>query len=280
MDSRSALVCARPTAPSTLISFKKIIRIQATSSVSSLPEGSELVSVHIVLQDGGIEFHSEISEFYRNTLGLFLLKPARKDSAGAQFFYPEEVLKQVSTGPCDGILTAPQQEACSSEADLSKNLASLRGKKVKKLGDVLVDHGLISLGQLDEALTAQAGNQNVRLGEWLVQKGWVSVDDLQRSILRKMGYFPVDVEKFPASPDLLKMLPYRDALSLGALPLCRVDGGVAVVIDNPLMFALSGRLQNYFGPKIHHVIPLRHTTEFLIKRFYANLDLTGPTWFD
>lgn len=280
MDSRSVLVCARPSAPSTLISFKQIIRIQAASSEGSPLQRSDLVSVNIALQNGSIESHGEISEFYRNALGLFLLRPARKGASGVQFFYPEEILKQVSMGACAGIVPKPQLEVCSNASDLQQKLASLRGKKIQKLGDVLVDHGLISLGQLDEALTAQAGNRSVRLGEWLVQKGWVSVDDLQKSILRKMGYVTVDVERFPASPELLKALPYRDALSMGALPLCRVDGGVAVVIDNPLMFSLGGRLHHYFGAKIHHVIPSRHTTDFLIKRFYSNLDLAGPTWFD
>ncbi|MDR2340072.1 MAG: hypothetical protein LBF40_08070, partial [Deltaproteobacteria bacterium] len=80
-----------------------------------------------------------------------------------------------------GILTvAPQPQRPASAG------ASFAAKP-KKLGEILVEKGLISEGDLGGLIQAQKTARNVRLGEILIQDGFITQEELDEALRRQQG---------------------------------------------------------------------------------------------
>ncbi len=103
-----------------------------------------------------------------------------------------------------------------------------------KLGAMLVESGLVSQSQIDEALQhqQQAGG---RLGEVLVGSGLVSEDDLVHALAGQMHLAVVDLRAVTPSPAAVGLLPRDFIVRHRLLPL-RLDdnGGLVVAMTNPL----------------------------------------------
>ena len=95
-----------------------------------------------------------------------------------------------------------------------------------KLGEVLVQAGLIDDSQLEAAVGEQSRWGN-RLGETLVQLGYVTEPELVRTLSRHYGIPGVHLEGKQIEPDVLALLPVEVAEEYRCLPLFkkRVSGG-------------------------------------------------------
>ena len=95
-----------------------------------------------------------------------------------------------------------------------------------KLGEILVQAGLIDETQLEAAVSEQSRWGN-RLGETLVQLGYVTEPELVRILSRHYGIPGVHLEGKQIEPDVLALLPVEVAEDYRCLPLFRkrVSGG-------------------------------------------------------
>jgi hypothetical protein len=74
-----------------------------------------------------------------------------------------------------------------------------RGKMARRVGEFLVDKGIISLAQLDEALDLQRDNRDRLIGEILVTMGALSKEDLVMSLemyLMETDVLPTHVDEW------------------------------------------------------------------------------------
>jgi type IV pilus assembly protein PilB len=103
-----------------------------------------------------------------------------------------------------------------------------------KLGAMLIESGLVTQLQIDEALQRQqqAGG---RLGEVLVSSGLVSEDDLVRALAGQMHLAVVDLRAVTPSPAAVGLLP-RDFVVRHRLLPVRLDddGSLIIAMTNPL----------------------------------------------
>lgn len=98
-----------------------------------------------------------------------------------------------------------------------------------RLGDLLVDAGVISADQLTDALreTARSGH---RLGETLVVKGWCTEADLANALARQISVPRATEADLKAPADGIgALIPVAYARRYGVAPL-RVDPGGALVL--------------------------------------------------
>lgn len=116
----------------------------------------------------------------------------------------------------------------------------------RKLGEILVDLGHISLGQLEEALQEQQSSGGL-LGEVLVRLGYIDANQLAQA---RAGQYDVDYEKVtPESvqPEAVARVPANMAKTLNALPLRIEDNKLVVAMMNPLDVDAIDDLQRYTG---------------------------------
>ncbi len=101
-----------------------------------------------------------------------------------------------------------------------------------RIGKLLIDEGLITNDQLQEALREQqAGNEFV--GTILVQKGWISEEQLQDALIRQTGAPPIDLDAVNFDPELASIVPVALARRARCIPVKKTGTVLHVAMQNP-----------------------------------------------
>ncbi|WP_369600978.1 ATPase, T2SS/T4P/T4SS family [Hahella sp. SMD15-11] len=106
-------------------------------------------------------------------------------------------------------------------------------KKKLRLGDLLVQKGLITEEQLMQALAEQK-KQGQKLGRTLVQMGLVEEDALLNVLSDQLGIPFVDLKHFQFNPDLVQRLPEHLARRYRAIILSEEQGALLVGMSDPM----------------------------------------------
>jgi type IV pilus assembly protein PilB len=124
----------------------------------------------------------------------------------------------------------PAGRPTSGEPPSSPLLAARR-----RLGDVLVDSGLITPEQLDLALEHQRSTPGPRrrLGQVVVDLGLASERDVAECLANLLGLKMVDLSKTVPAPDAVRMLPRAIAERTRVLVLDRSSSGLTVAAADP-----------------------------------------------
>jgi len=89
---------------------------------------------------------------------------------------------------------------------------------IKRLGELLVEAGLITPAQLQSAITHQKIARG-RLGSNLVALGYITEEILMDFLSHQTGVPQVDVRDLVVPPEVLKLVPYRLADQFTVLPV-------------------------------------------------------------
>ena len=137
---------------------------------------------------------------------------------------------------------------------------------VKPLGEILVDLGYVTQGDVDEALNKQRAGGG-RLEDTLVQSGKISPDMLARSLAMQLG-FPFVEENVQVDPYAVSLVPEATARRYTAMPV-RLEGNTLVVAmkDPRHVFALDD-IQLITGREIQPAVATEETLTRLLTRFY------------
>jgi MshEN domain len=125
-----------------------------------------------------------------------------------------------------------------SPPDTSENvLAELIAERVRQarpepLGALLSEAGLLDAGEVDFAL-ARARIEGKRLGEILIEYGLVSSTDVIRVVAAQRGLPFFDIGSLAVDPAAAKLLPIEFARSLRTLPIGFVRGLPVVAMADP-----------------------------------------------
>jgi type IV pilus assembly protein PilB len=108
-----------------------------------------------------------------------------------------------------------------------------------RIGDILLEHGLLDEEQLSHAIEVQQ-SKGGRLGQILLDEGLVSPVALLRSLASQFGVELVDLEDEPIDPDAVSAIPPAMARRHRALPIRWEGETLVVAMGNPAdLFALD-----------------------------------------
>jgi Type II secretion system (T2SS), protein E, N-terminal domain len=116
-----------------------------------------------------------------------------------------------------------------------------------QLGSLLVEKGLITDVQLDEALAYRRLNGGL-LGETLVRLGFVFEDDLARTLAEQAGVPFLNLDATPVDRYAAGTIPRSLGETLPALPVrFTPEGGLVIAVADPTDETLLPRLQTAIG---------------------------------
>ncbi|HLG01565.1 MAG TPA: ATPase, T2SS/T4P/T4SS family [Acidimicrobiia bacterium] len=101
-----------------------------------------------------------------------------------------------------------------------------------QLASLLLEDGLITEDQLDDALALQQGSGQ-SLGRVLVDRGVISEVDLVRTLARQIGLDFVDLDDYAVDSSVSSLIPEAVAKRHQALPIGWEDGRLVVAMANP-----------------------------------------------
>src|SRR5437660_12271756 len=111
-------------------------------------------------------------------------------------------------------------QSTMSEGDVS---VTSRMRKSKKLGEILVEKGLITRDQLEQALEQQSRTDHL-LGRVLIDLGVVKEPDLMAALAGQVGVRFVDLAATTIDPSAAMLIPQSVARRCRAIPLAHGDG--------------------------------------------------------
>lgn len=102
----------------------------------------------------------------------------------------------------------------------------------KRLGEILVAGGVITIEQLEEGLRLQK-TLGLRLGETLIQQNIVTEDDILRTMQSQLKLPVIDLNRVVLADSVLKMLPENVVRKYSVLPVEIQNGQLLVATSDP-----------------------------------------------
>ena len=143
--------------------------------------------------------------------------------------------------------------------------------KKLRLGEVLLEQGMLSEDQLNAAL-AQQKSTGTMLGEVLVSEGVISPAVLVRSLARCLGVPGCHLRHGLIDPGLLSLIGAEEAERLKALPMFKVHDALTVAMAEPQLLPTIDRLRRLTGCRIRPVLALESNILEYVRK-YASGDV-------
>lgn len=103
----------------------------------------------------------------------------------------------------------------------------------KKLGELLVESGIITKSQLDKALELQK-EQGGLIGEVLVQLKFTTEEDIAKMLTAQYGFAYLPLANYEIDSGLIKLIPERVARQYCLIPIDKIASTLTIAMSNPL----------------------------------------------
>lgn len=146
------------------------------------------------------------------------------------------------------------------------------GKKAKRLGDFLVETGLITEEQLKKALEYQK-RTGERLGQALIKLGYITEQDIIGALEFQLGIPQVALYNYSLNPALIKSIPETLIKRHKIIPLKQEGNRLTVAMADPLNVVAIDDLRLATNLDIIPVIASEREIDAVINRFFGAIDL-------
>jgi MSHA biogenesis protein MshE len=140
-----------------------------------------------------------------------------------------------------------------------------------RLGDLLVQQGLITALQLDEALVAQRSTGR-KLGRVFIDNGWVNEVQIAQALARQLRAPYLDLAKRSVRPEVARLLPEVQARRLRAMVLDETPAGVRVGMADPTDLTAYDEISRIVRRDIELIVVAESQLLGAIDRSYRNTE--------
>ena len=252
-----------PGAAEATVPFGRVRRLVLTAPLRPAPQaaGAPMERVPSAAQErdyrlqakDGKAIAGRTAGYVVTDAGLYLYTPLDEERALQRLFVPRSAYTGCEFGPSAEEVAA--ERWISTREDLLQAIDRQQRMAVLRIGDALLNLGLVTPRQVDRALAEQRGD--VPLGQMLVDAGLISKPDLDTALAHKMGYPLVDLTRFPLDLDVVRMLPLKLATQSMALPLMVHRERLVVAVDRPQRIEKLHQFHVFTGKRLVPVLASR-----------------------
>jgi len=150
----------------------------------------------------------------------------------------------------------------------------------KPLGEILIEKGAITEGELQEALNEQSQDGSRRLGEILMDLGHVDQEDVNSALAEQMGIEEVDLAEAEIDRDVIERVPRDMANLYKILPVDMADGAMRVALSDPTNFNAVDSLSMFLGCDVVPVLVKKQQLRDALERYYQIMDQSIETMLE
>lgn len=125
-------------------------------------------------------------------------------------------------------------------------------KDQRKLGQILVEQGMITSRQLEEALHEQKRTGRF-ISEILVSRGEASEEQIAQSLSQQLGFAFVNLSEMSIEPKAKELIPEEICNKFTAIPIFIVQDTLTVAMSNPLDVQAIDEIQSASGYRVRPV---------------------------
>ncbi len=138
----------------------------------------------------------------------------------------------------------------------------------KRLGDLLVESGLISEEQLNSTLRRKSADE--KLGDALLREGYITEQQLIEVLEFQLGIPHINIFQYPIDPDVIQLVPKELAKRHYAMPIRRDKNKLLVAMADPMDYFAIEELRMATG---YHIEPAIATKDELFRTITKYYDL-------
>lgn len=139
----------------------------------------------------------------------------------------------------------------------------------KRLGDLLLNIGLITQEQLDQALETQKETKK-RLGTVLIESGFLTEHQLIEALELQLGIEFVDLSKTVVPPEMAQILSRNIAKKYGVVPVRLDRDTLYLAMSDPLNFVAIEEVKTATRKKVVPMIATAEAVERAVMTLYGN----------
>lgn len=141
--------------------------------------------------------------------------------------------------------------------------------KTKRLGDLLIDAGLIKQEELEKALGIQKFTGK-KLGELLIDEGFVKESQIIEVLEFQLGIPHLDLEKYFINPEMPRLISEKLARRHVLIPVIKERGNLIVAMADPLNIFAIDDIKIATGMEVIPAISTKENIENAINRYYGS----------
>ena len=123
----------------------------------------------------------------------------------------------------------------------------------KKLGEILLESGLVTATQLQAALAEQKVTGE-KIGEILIKKGWITHEELERSLVTQSGISKFNLSGYIIEPQVIEYVPEEFARKYKLIPVFVVENTLTVAMLDPSNVYIIDELERMTKLKVEPVL--------------------------
>lgn len=138
----------------------------------------------------------------------------------------------------------------------------------KRLGEILIDAGVLTEGDLNKALAMQH-ESGKRLGEVLVTEGFTSEQQIMEAVKRQLSIQSIDLKRITVKQEIIDIVPDNIARKHEIIPVDFINGQLLIAMSDPLNYFAIEDVKRATGYVVKTAISLRSDILNNIEKYYG-----------
>jgi type IV pilus assembly protein PilB len=139
----------------------------------------------------------------------------------------------------------------------------------KRLGEILIDSGLISDDQLGHALS-QLKTSGLKLGEYLIQKGNLSANSITKAIALQLNLKTFNPNDYNISSELSEIIDVDTVNKFTAVPVKKDEGVLTIAMVDPLDIIAIDYIEIMTNMEVETIICSEENFRYLLSSIYGS----------
>lgn len=144
----------------------------------------------------------------------------------------------------------------------------------KRLGDALVDAGLVTAEQLGQALVKQK-ELGKRLGKVLAEMKLCTDEQIAKALAGQLGINFIEMDEISVPPEVLRLIPETIVRSHTLLPVARKGNVLTVAMADPLDAFIVDEIRYQTNFEVEEAIAPETAILDVIRRYFGSEDMSS-----
>ena len=136
----------------------------------------------------------------------------------------------------------------------------------KRLGDLLVEAGVITLEQLDYALATKTRDE--KLGDFLIRENYMTEQQLIETLEFQLGVPHIHLNQYAIEPDLMQLVPAALAKRTNIMPIRRDKNKLFIAMADPMDYFAIEEIRMATGCQIETSIAAKDDLYRTLTKYY------------
>ncbi len=141
---------------------------------------------------------------------------------------------------------------------------------MRRLGEILIEHGTIDAAQLQKALTKQKDEKDKRIGQILIEMGIVTEEDIVVALATQFNYAYLPLDHFSINPDVFQLVNADLARKHSFVPLDKAGNVLTIAMADPSDDQAIAEIAKVTNCKVQAFVSTASEISNTIEKFFHN----------